>query len=143
MSGAGEVIGINTAMIGAAQGICFAVGVDTAVFVATRLMRDGRIRRSRLGIAAQTVPILKRVSRFHGLAQESGILVTFVQPDSPAARAELAVGDTLIAFDGATLRSVDTLHAMLGGERAGHTAVLDLLRGAERRSLTILPETDD
>jgi S1-C subfamily serine protease len=142
VSGAGEVIGINTAIIGAAQGICFAVGIDTAVFVATRLMRDGRIRRARLGIGGQTVPLLKRLARFHGLEQDTGVLVTGVQPESPAARAGISAGDTLIGFDGAALRGVDALHAMLGEERAGRTLEMTLLRRAEKLTLSVVPEAD-
>ena len=76
VSGAGKVVGINTAMIAPAQGICFAIGIDTAIWVATRLMRDGRVRRSRLGLSAQTVPISTRVRRFHGLDQATGVMIS-------------------------------------------------------------------
>ena len=79
VTGAGRVVGINTATIAPAQGICFAIGIDTAVWVATRLMRDGRVRRSRLGLSGQTVPIDTRVRRFHHLAQASGVLVLDVR----------------------------------------------------------------
>src|SRR5580658_3772554 len=81
VSGAGRVVGINTAMIAPAQGICFAIGIDTAIWVATRLMRDGRVRRSRLGLSAQTVPISTRVRRFHGLQQASGAMISELAPD--------------------------------------------------------------
>jgi S1-C subfamily serine protease len=142
VSASGAVIGINTAIIGAAQGICFAVGIDTAVFVATRLMRDGRIRRSRIGIAAQTVPILKRVVRHHGLARDSGVLVTEVRPNGPGARAGISAGDTLIELDGVPLGGVDALHALLGEERAGRAQDFVLLRGVERIGGKITPEAD-
>ncbi|MBS0641516.1 MAG: trypsin-like peptidase domain-containing protein, partial [Proteobacteria bacterium] len=89
VSGAGLVVGINTAMIAPAQGICFAIGIDTAIWVATTLMREGRVRRSRLGISVQTVPIATRVRRFHALAQPTGAMVSDLAPDGPARRAGL------------------------------------------------------
>ena len=90
VSGAGRVVGINTATIAPAQGICFAIGIDTAIWVATRLMRDGRVRRSRLGLSGQTVPIDTRVRRFHQLQQASGVLVLDVVAGGPAARGRRA-----------------------------------------------------
>jgi S1-C subfamily serine protease len=142
VSGAGEVIGINTAMIGRAQGICFAVGIDTAVWVATRLMRDGRIRRARLGVAVQTVPLLTRPVRHHGLAQSSSVLVTNVQPDSPGARAGLLDGDVLLRFGEVPLTGADALHALLGEEQAGVPARLQVLRRTQVLDLTLVPEAD-
>jgi S1-C subfamily serine protease len=142
VSGAGEVIGINTAIIGRAQGICFAVGVDTAIWVATRLMRDGRIRRARLGIAVQTVPLLRRVAHHHGIAQPTGVLVTNVQKDSPASRAGLIEGDVILEFAGHPIAGADALHALLGAEAAGVAVPLEILRRVERHTLTITPELD-
>ena len=98
VSGAGRVVGINTAMIAPAQGICFAIGIDTAIWVATRLMRDGRVRRSRLGLSAQTVPITTRVRRFHGLQQATGVMVAELAPDGPARQAGLQAGDVLVCI---------------------------------------------
>ena len=100
VSGAGRVVGINTATIAPAQGICFAIGIDTAVWVATRLMRDGRVRRSRLGLSGQTVPIDTRVRRFHHLVQASGVLVLDMAEGGPAAAAGVQRGDVMVAFDG-------------------------------------------
>ena len=100
VSGAGRVVGINTATIAPAQGICFAIGIDTAVWVATRLMRDGRVRRSRLGLSGQTVPIDTRVRRFHHLPQASGVLVLDMAEGGPAAAAGVQRGDVVVAFDG-------------------------------------------
>src|SRR6201999_2169708 len=98
VTGSGRVVGINTATIAPAQGICFAIGIDTAVWVATRLMRDGRVRRSRLGLSGQTVPIDTRVRRFHRLAQASGMLVLEVQEGGGASRAGLQGGDVIVSF---------------------------------------------
>jgi S1-C subfamily serine protease len=139
VSGAGLVVGINTAMIAPAQGICFAIGIDTAVWVATRLMRDGRVRRSRLGLSAQTVPIATRVRRFHGLEQASGAMVSDLAPDGPAARAGLQSGDVVVAFGGAPVTGVDDLHRALTAERAGIPAALSLLRRTERLTLSVTP----
>ena len=142
VSGAGEVMGINTAVFGPAQGICFAVGIDTASFVATRLMRDGRIRRAKLGVAVQTAPILTRVVRHLGLDQSSGALVTNVAENGPAARAGLVPGDVLLRFDDALVPGADALHALLGEERAGVAVPLLVLRRAQALDLAITPEAE-
>ena len=140
VSGAGAVVGINTATIAPAQGICFAIGIDTAVWVATRLMRDGRVRRSRLGLSGQTVPIDVRLRRHHGLTQTTGVLVMDVVADGPAARAELHAGDVITSLDGLPIAGVDDLHRALTGERAGQPVVIGLLRRAERIALTAQPD---
>jgi len=142
VSGQGEVIGINTAMIGRAQGICFAVGIDTASFVATRLMRDGRIRRARIGVTVETAPILTRLVRHLGLAQASGVLLTGVAADSPAARAGLVAGDLLLTFGGVPVPGADALHALLGDERAGVATPVRVLRRTALLDLTLTPEAD-
>jgi S1-C subfamily serine protease len=142
VSGAGEVIGINTAVFGPAQGICFAVGIDTASFVATRLMRDGRIFRARLGVGVQTVPILTRVVRHFQLEQSSGALVTNVGKNSPAARAGLTEGDVLLRLGDAPVPGADALHALLGAERAGVPTSLKILRRANLLDLTVVPEAE-
>jgi S1-C subfamily serine protease len=139
VSGAGRVVGINTATIAPAQGICFAIGIDTAVWVATRLMRDGRVRRSRLGLSGQTVPIDTRVRRFHGLAQASGVLVLEVLADGPAAAAGVQRGDVVVAFDGVPVAGVDELHRALTAERAGLALPLVVLRRAEKLELLVTP----
>jgi len=140
VSGAGRVVGINTATIAPAQGICFAIGIDTAVWVATRLMRDGRVRRSRLGLSGQTVPIDTRVRRFHRLAQSSGVLVLDVSAGGPAERAGVRRADVVLAFDGEPIGGVDDLHRALTGERAGRTSDLALLRRAEMHRLPVTPD---
>ena len=139
VSGAGRVVGINTATIAPAQGICFAIGIDTAVWVATRLMRDGRVRRSRLGLSGQTVPIDTRVRRFHHLPQASGVLVLDVADGGPVAAAGVQRGDVVVAFDGEPIVGVDDLHRSLTEERAGRALTLTLLRRAEMLSVPVTP----
>jgi len=139
VSGAGQVIGINTAMIAPAQGICFAIGIDTAIWVATRLMRDGRVRRSRLGLSAQTVPITTRVRRFHGLQQASGAMIADLAPDGPGKLAGLQKGDVLLSFDGLPVTGVDDLHRALTAERAGSVVDVGLLRRTELLILPVIP----
>ena len=140
VSGAGRVVGINTATIAPAQGICFAIGIDTAIWVATRLMRDGRVRRSRLGLSGQTVPIDTRVRRFHHLEQSSGVLVLDALENGPAAHAGVQRGDVVLAFDGAPITGVDELHRALTVERAGVPASLTLLRRTELVKLSVTPQ---
>jgi S1-C subfamily serine protease len=140
VSGAGKVVGINTATIAPAQGICFAIGIDTAVWVATRLMRDGRVRRSRLGLSGQTVPIDVRLRRLHGLTQATGVLVMEIAADGAAARAGLRAGDVIVSLEGVPIGGVDDLHRALTGERAGQQVLLGLLRRAEQVTLTAQPD---
>jgi S1-C subfamily serine protease len=140
VSGAGEVVGINVATIAPAQGICFAIGIDTAVWVATRLMRDGRVRRSRLGLAGQTVPIDARLRRRHGLTLPTGVLVMELVSDGPAARAGVQTGDTITALDASPIGGVDDLHRRLTAECAGAAATLRLLRRGEPMALTVVPD---
>jgi S1-C subfamily serine protease len=141
VSGAGRVVGINTATIAPAQGICFAIGIDTAVWVATRLMRDGRVRRSRLGLSGQTVPIDTRVRRFHRLAQASGVLVLEALEGGPAAAAGVQGGDVIVALDGAPIAGVDDLHRALTAERADVAIEATVLRRNELVAVRVTPET--
>jgi S1-C subfamily serine protease len=140
VAGGGKVVGINTAMIAPAQGICFAIGIDTAIWVATRLMRDGRVRRARLGLSGQTVPLDARLRRRVGLTQRSGVLVMELVPDAPGARSELSRGDVVVAFDGAPIGGVDDLHRALTAEQAGREVVLGVLRAGEMVSVRVTPE---
>jgi S1-C subfamily serine protease len=135
----GEVIGINTAMILPAQGLCFAIASNTARFVASALIRDGRIRRSYIGVAGQSVPIPRAVARSNQLAVSSGVFVTSVEPNSPAASAGLRDGDVILAFAGEVVTGIDDLHRRLTGDRIGVPATLTILRSAERRQLSIVP----
>lgn len=136
----GEVVGVNTAMILAAQGICFAIGINTAAFVAGRLLRDGRIRRSWIGLAGQNVPLLRRLVRHHGLDGERGVLVVSLIERSPAAKAGLRDGDILVDFAGAPVHGVDDLHRRLTDERVGVATPLTVLRGPNKIALEVVPE---
>jgi S1-C subfamily serine protease len=135
----GEVIGINTATIMQAQGLCFAIASNTARFVALRLLRDGRVRRSYIGVGGQTVPIPRAVARANQLAVSSGVFVVSVEKDSPAARAGLRDGDVVLSFDGQAVTGIDDLHRLLTADRIGSEAALTILRSAERRQLTVVP----
>jgi S1-C subfamily serine protease len=137
---AGRVVGVNTATILPAQGICFAIGINTAKFVASRLLRDGRIRRSFIGVSAQTVPVLRRVVRFYDLAKESGALVLSVEENSPAKRAGLRDGDVIVALEGHPVAGVDDLHRVLADIRADTSCSMTVLRHTEKLELKIEPE---
>jgi S1-C subfamily serine protease len=136
----GQVIGVNTATILPAQGICFAIGINTAKFVASRLLRDGRIRRSFIGVSAQTVPIHRRVVRFYGLAQETGVVVAGIEDPSPARTAGLREGDVIVALDGKSVAGVDDLHRLLTDTHVGARCELTIIRHTERLVLPIFPE---
>jgi S1-C subfamily serine protease len=135
----GEVIGINTATILQAQGLCFAIASSTARFVAARLIRDGRIRRSYIGVGGQTVPIPRTVARANQLAVSSGVFVVSVEAGSPAAAAGLRDGDVILAFADQAVTGIDDLHRHLTDDRIGAAATLTILRSAQRRELTIVP----
>jgi len=135
----GQVIGVNTAVILPAQGLCFAIPVNTAKFVAALLIRDGRIRRATLGVAGQDVQILSRVAKFYRLPMDKGVLVVGVEKGSPAARAGLQEGDTIIAYEGQPIAGIDDLHKILTEKQLGVTATLTVLRGIEKITLNIIP----
>jgi S1-C subfamily serine protease len=136
----GHVIGVNTATIMGAQGLCFAIGINTAKFVASRLLRDGRIRRSYIGVSAQTVPLHRRVVRFYDLHQETGVVVLSAEPESPARRAGLREGDIIIALDGKPVAGVDDLHRLLTETRVDAQSHLTVLRYTEKLALSVVPE---
>jgi S1-C subfamily serine protease len=140
VSSRGEVIGVNTATILPAQGLCFAIGINTAKFVASRLLRDGRIRRSYIGVSAQTVPIHRRIVRFYNLPQETGVVVVGVEPNSPARKAGLREGDVIVALDGTSVAGVDDLHRLLTDAQVGASSLLTVIRYTERLTLPIVPE---
>ncbi len=136
----GEVIGVNTAVIVPAQGICFAIGITTATFVAGRLIKDGRIKRGSLGVAGQNVPLERPLVRRHTLAVPSGMLVLSVEPQSPAQRAGVRPGDVLVGYAGRTVAGIDDLHRLLVEEQVGISAPLMVIRGGEIFTLDIVAE---
>jgi len=135
----GEAIGVNTATIMSAQGLCFAIGSNTARFVVSRLIRDGRIRRSYIGVGGQNVPVPRRVVVAHRLATASAVLVVSIERGSPGERSGVREGDLIVAFDGRPLGGVDDLHRLLTDERIGVPAPLTVVRGIELRTVTIVP----
>jgi S1-C subfamily serine protease len=142
VDGSGRVVGINTAMAGWAQGICFAIGIDTAVHVATQLMREGRVRRSRLGLAGQTITLDRRVVRALDRASAGAVMVLDAEAGRPAANAGVVKGDVVLTFAGEAVSGVDDLHRLLTAERVGRAWELCLLRAGKTVSLTVRPEAD-
>lgn len=136
----GEVIGVNTAIILPAQGICFATAIDTAKYVAAALIKDGKIRRGYIGVGGQNVPLDRRLVRFHQLAVESGVLVLSTEPNSPAQRIGLLRGDVIVGFGGEDIAGIDDLHRHLTGEAIGVASSLTVIRGAEKLQFEIRPE---
>jgi S1-C subfamily serine protease len=136
----GEVIGVNTAMISLAQGICFATSIDTAKFVASRLIRDGKVSRSYIGVAGQNVPLPRRIVRFYNLAVVSGILVVSFEDNSPARNGGLREGDVIIGMDDQPTAGIDDLHKLLTEDRIGHKCSLSILRGVDKLNIDVIPQ---
>jgi S1-C subfamily serine protease len=136
----GEVIGVNTAIILPAQGICLAIASNTAQFVVAWLIKEGRIRRSWIGLAGQNVPIHRRVVRFHRLPVDHGVLVAGTEPDSPARRAGLLEGDVIVTFDGDPISGIDELHRHLVAGAIGIPSRLTIIRHTEKLEVTVAPE---
>jgi S1-C subfamily serine protease len=135
----GDVIGVNTAVILPAQGICFAIGINTAKFVAGRLIRDGHITRSYIGVAGQNVPLHRRVVRYYDLPVDTGVLVMSIEKGSPAERADLREGDVIIAYGGKPIAGVDDLHRLLTEEQLGVSAPIVAIRMTEKIEVPIVP----
>lgn len=135
----GEVIGVNTAVILPAQGICFAIPVDTAKFVVGYLMRDGMIRRAYIGVAGQNIDLHRRLVRFHRLSGESGVLVISLEEGSPAAAVGLQEGDVIVALDGNPVATIDDLHRMLTVDKIGKASTVTVLRRSQKLDVPIVP----
>jgi S1-C subfamily serine protease len=135
----GQVVGVNTAMIMPAQGICFAIAANTASFVMGKLIHEGRIRRSYLGVAGQNVPLHRRVVRYHELPHETGVFVVSTEPDSPAAKAGLRDGDLVVAYGDRPISGIDDLHRLLTEEQAGVVSPLTVIRDLKKVTLTVEP----
>ena len=136
----GEVIGVNTAVILPAQGLCFAIAINTAKHVAGLLIRNGKIRRGHIGVAGQNVTLQRRLVHQHSLAVTSGILVISVEPNGPAHRAGLREGDVIVAYGSHPVASIDELHRLLTEEQVGTKIELTLLRSGEKLTLEVVPE---
>jgi len=135
-----KVIGVNTATIMGAQGLCFAIGINTAKFVASRLLQQGRIRRAFIGVEAQTVPLHRRIVRFYDLPKESGVIVLAAENGSPAQKSGLREGDVIIAFGGQPVAGVDDLHRLLTDTQVGVKSSITILRRTELLDLAIVPQ---
>ncbi len=140
VNGRGEVVGVNTAIVRPAQGLCFAIPSNTAVFVAAQLLRFGRVKRSYVGLGGQDIPLQRRVVRFHHLATDGGVMVIQVEPGSPAARAGLRDGDIIVEFAQTPVERMDELYKLLTEERTGKPEEIVVLRGRDKLALLITPE---
>ena len=140
VSSHGEVVGINTAVIVGAQGICFAVAANTASFVLGELVRHGRVRRAYIGIAAQQFTLSRRRRHAAGLTQESAVMIATVEPGSPAEQAGLVSGDIILALDGTAVTGADDLIRTLTGEKIGRTIEVETLHSGSRRVLSLVPQ---
>jgi len=136
----GDVIGVNTAIILPAQGICFSIAINTAKFVAARLIKEGKVRRSFIGLGGQNIQLHRRLVRFYRLPNESGVFVVSVETNSPAQKAGILKGDVIIGFDDQTVAGIDDLHRLLTDEKVGKQTTLTLVRGTEKLSIDVVPQ---
>ncbi|MDE3057788.1 MAG: trypsin-like peptidase domain-containing protein [Bacteroidota bacterium] len=136
----GEVIGINTAMIPWAQGICFSIPVNTAKFIAARLMKDGRIARAALGIGGQVLEIAKPALRAHQLSGSRGVMIASIEGNGAAKKANLLEGDVIVEFNDTRVESIDDLHRLLTSDAVGQEAKLTILRLEKKFSVVVVPE---
>ncbi len=136
---AGQVIGVNTAIIPMAQGISFATAIDTVRWVVLQLLRDGKVRRAYLGIGGANVALPRRVARHFALSVDRAVRAESVDPDGPAGRGGVASGDLVIGFAGSPVRGIDDLHRLLTSDRIGRPAAVSVLRGASRLEFFVTP----
>jgi S1-C subfamily serine protease len=137
----GQVIGVNTAVILPAQGICFAVPANTATFVAGQLLHAGKVTRSYIGLGGQNVPLHRRIVRYHRLEVQSGVMALQIEPKSPAADSGLLEHDVVVSFDGRPIEHIDQLLRLLTEERVGKACEVTVIRNLEKLTLTITPST--
>jgi S1-C subfamily serine protease len=135
-----EVIGVNTAIIGGAQGICFATAIDSAKSTVVELLRHGRVRRARLGIGGENTPLSRRVIRHFDLTTSSALRVTVVEANGPAAAAGVESGDLIVALDGQPVSGFDDMHRLLSQERLGRPLEMMVIRRTQRLSLQVTPQ---
>lgn len=135
----GQVIGVNTAVILPAQGLCFAVSSNLAQYVVGKLILDGKVRRGYIGIAGQTVPLNPRSISHHQLSVKSGVLVQGVEPDGPANNSGLNNGDIIVAFEGQPVHSIDDLHKLLNEKTIGKMSEMTVLRQGSKESIKVIP----
>ncbi len=140
VNSAGEVVGVNTATILPAQGLCFAISINTAQFIASKLIRDGIVRRSFIGVQAQTAPVNRTIARHYELKTMTGALVLAAEPGSPAQRAGLQEGDVIVELEGEPVEGVDVLHRLLDETRIGVATGITALRGSRRLEVKVVPE---
>jgi S1-C subfamily serine protease len=140
VTSSGEVVGVNSAVIFPAQGICFAIPINVAKFVAVPLIREGRIKRSYIGVGGQNVPILRRLVRYHNLPFETGVLIIMVEKNSPTQRSGLVEGDIIISFDEKPIQNVDDLHRLLSGNKIGISLNITAIRQTEKLGFNIVPQ---
>lgn len=143
VTASGDVIGVNTAVIRPAQGLCFAIGSNTARDVAMQLMAEGRVRRSYIGISGQTIPLPRRFVLHFGLSKETAVRIASAEPDSPAARAGLRAGDLIIGFGVQPVAAVDDLHRVLTWERIGTVVPVTVIRHGEKLMIDVTPIEKD
>ncbi len=136
----GEVIGVNTATIMSAQGLCFAISINTAKFIASKLIREGVVRRSFIGVQAQTAPLNKIIARHYDLKTSTGALLLAIEPGTPASKSGLREGDVIVALEGEPVEGMDVLHRLLGEDRIGVATRLTVLRGSKRLEFKVVPE---
>ena len=135
----GEVMGVNTAIISGTQGLCFAIASNTAQYVVGRLIRDGWIRRSYIGVAGQNGSIARQIVRFYGLAVSSGVVVVTIEPSSPASRSSLREGDIIVGLGEDDVSSIDQLHRLLTEQRIGQEIRLAVIRRTDKLEIPITP----
>lgn len=139
LNSSGRVIGVNTAIVSAAQGLCFAVSANLAAHVAGKLILHGKVKRAQLGIAAQGINLSPRMIGANGLNTKTGVYVFEIVPDADSYNTQLKLGDIIVAFDGKPVATVDNLHKLLGEDVIGKRIALAVLRGGRKQDIVVIP----